>query len=314
MYDDYIDIIEFSTDEYDKTRLVPLRFKINDKWIEYDARNLNIDKLRKEIVKRDGNNKEINKFPSIKDANNEEIWTERDTYINDYIAKVQVLYGNIMDIDNNPKFSMVFEEEYDDDLDENVWKLKKGDDIPEVVENVYRDAQATISKKSKYYGRFFEWEEDKDDVPMFKSLLNAYGLIKWCAAVQIEPELSKYFKCKKVYDSNNEELVITTRDFEFNETSLEAIINKRVSNNDSIFYTSDLSLRISEDGDIDMGFQSRGGFVSLKDLISKIQRKEGETSLQTLSSEAIKQGINIEDIKNAENAEKGENEKGAIIK
>lgn len=314
MYDDYIDIIEFSNDEYDKTRLVPLRFKINDKWIEYDARNLNIDKLRKEIIKRDGNIQEINKFPSIKDANNEEIWTERDTYINDYIAKVQVLYGNIMDIDNNPKFSMMFEEEYDDDLDEKVWKLKKGDDIPEIVENVYRDAQATISKKPKYYGRFFEWEEDKDDVPMFKSLLNAYGLIKWCAAVQIEPELSKYFKCKKVYDSNNEELVITTRDFEFNETNLEAIINKRVSNNDSIFYTSDLSLRISEDGDIDMGFQRRGGFVSLKELISKIEKKEGETSLQILSSEAIKQEINIEDIKNAENAEKGENEKGAIIK
>ena len=58
MYDDYIDITEYSVDEYDKNNMVPLRFKTNvdeldacSEWQKFDEQNIDFDKIRKQMMR-----------------------------------------------------------------------------------------------------------------------------------------------------------------------------------------------------------------------------------------------------------------------
>ena len=326
MYDDYIDITEYSVDEYDKNNMVPLRFKTNvneldacSEWQKFDEQNINFDKIRKQMMRENGGfANQINLFPKLKNGKDTEIWSIKNEYKNGNLTRKKLVYGDITEIDESPKLAMTFEREYDDDLEETVWKVKKEDSIPKLWEDIFNEVQAGFFRKKTYYEGYYEWENTFDETPTFKELeFNETSFIKWCAFAEMEPELLEYFKCKKISDSENERLVIVPKDFEFDEKTLDSILSGKNMEDEQVFSASRLALRLDEDENIEIGVLAGGDskeFISFKDLIAKMKMQSAEISLKSLTTEALDNGITADDVSLAENAENKQVDKGAISK
>ena len=157
MYDDYIDITEYSVDEYDKNNMVPLRFKTNvdeldacSEWQKFDEQNIDFDKIRKQMMRENGGfANQINLFPKLKNGKDTEIWSIKNEYKNGNLTRKKLVYGDITEIDESPKLAMTFEREYDDDLEETVWKVKKEDSIPKLWEEIFNEVQAGLIEALK---------------------------------------------------------------------------------------------------------------------------------------------------------------------
>ena len=131
--------------------------------------------------------------------------------------------------------------------------------------------------------------------------------MQWCAMVEMQPELSKYFTIKKVskYMGQEETLVIVPKSFEFDDKNLKEILSKDM---EDVFYASDLSTNLSEDGNVLFGVKTLfSKFCSFNELIAEIQKDEEQISMNESLKQALKRGITTEDVIKLEKVENEQN-------
>ena len=108
-WEDTIQITEYSAKDYDKSNLVPLRFKVGDikaskDWELFDEQNIDFGKIRRDILTEMYKPK-ISSLPPIRGGKDTEFWSlEND----DKKYSIKILYGDILDTENPPKIMMNF--------------------------------------------------------------------------------------------------------------------------------------------------------------------------------------------------------------
>ena len=303
---DMITITEYSAKDYDKNNLVPLRYKVGDikaskEWELFDEQNIDFGKIRRDIL-TEMNKPKISSLPPIRGGKDTEFWSlENDK------SCIKILYGDILDTENPPKIMMKF------------WWMGNSyygflgtekDNIPDSFKKNLKELESYFYKKDYRWDHSIGWEEKINNDPTLTNYSgnNVEAFMRWCAMTAINPELSEYFKCKKVASYNKEKLVIVPRNFEFNDEKLDAILESRYIENEHIFYANrldELPIGVNEDGNITFG---------LDYIIAEMKKQEEQISMQESLTQALRSGVTAEDVARAKEVENKQEDKETIIK
>ena len=75
---DYINITEYFVNDYDKNNLIPLRFKIKNNWEKFDEQNIDIGKVRRDVLTKV--EYPISSLPPLKGGKDTEFWSLENVY------------------------------------------------------------------------------------------------------------------------------------------------------------------------------------------------------------------------------------------
>lgn len=303
---DYINITEYFVNDYDKNNLIPLRFKIKNNWEKFDEQNIDIGKVRRDVLTKV--EYPISSLPPLKGGKDTEFWSLENVYDeNGTRAGIKMMYGDILDTKNPPRTVMGFDIEYDYS-DYGTFVAKK-DNIPDSFTKAFEEIEPYFYKEYDPLGRYaIGWEERKDEAPTFttdSSEINAKAFMRWCVMTEIQPELLEYFKCKKVASYKDEKLVIVPKNFEFDDEKLDAILEARSIEDKNVFYADELCIELGEDGSINFGFD---------DIIAEMKKQEEQISMQESLTQALKSGATTENVARAKEVESKQENKEAEIR
>ena len=308
-WEDTIQITEYSAKDYDKSNLVPLRFKVGDikaskDWELFDEQNIDFGKIRRDILTEMCKPK-ISNLPPIRGGKDTEFWSlEND----DKKYSIKILYGDILDTENSPKIMMKF------------WWMGNSyygflgpekDNIPDSFKKNLKELESYFYKKDYRWDHSIGWEEKSNSDPKltnYSANNNVEAFMRWCVMTSVQPELLEYFKCKKVSSYNKEKLVIVPRNFEFNDEKLDAILESRYIENEHIFYADrldELPIGVNEDGNITFG---------LDYIIAEMKKQEEQISMQESLEQALRSGVTAEDVARAKEVESTQPNKEAEIR
>ncbi len=292
---DMITITEYSAKDYDKSNLVPLRYKVGDikaskEWELFDEQNIDFGKIRRDIL-TEMNKPKISSLPPIRGGKDTEFWSlENDK------SCIKILYEDILDTENPPKIMMKF------------WWMGNSyygflgtekDNIPDSFKKNLKELESYFYKKDYRWDHSIGWEEKINNDPTLTNYSgnNVEAFMRWCVMTSVQPELLEYFKCKKVSSYNKEKLVIVPRNFEFNDEKLDAILESRYIENEHIFYADrldELPIGVNEDGNITFG---------LDYIIAEMKKQEEQISMQESLEQALRSGVTAEDVARAKEVE-----------